>query len=46
VGVLERSFNSETAGSWNLDYLFEAPLSGSVDRTDSIIKLTDILDCQ
>jgi hypothetical protein len=46
VGVLERSFTSETAGSWNLDYLFMAPLSGSVDRTDSIVKLTDNLECQ
>jgi hypothetical protein len=46
VGVLERSFASETAGSWNLDYLFMTPLSGSVNRTDSIIKLTDLLECQ
>jgi hypothetical protein len=46
VGVLERSFNSETAGSWTLDYLFNPPLSGSVNRTDQIIKLTDELDCQ
>jgi subtilisin family serine protease len=45
VGVLERSFASETAGSWTLDYLFEAPLSGGVQRTDSIVKLTDTLAC-
>jgi len=46
VGVLERSFDSETSGSWALDYMFGAPLSGSVERTDSIIKLTDEMECQ
>ena len=46
VGVLERSFDSESTGSWTLDYLFNSPLSGSVKRTDQIIKLTDELDCQ
>jgi hypothetical protein len=45
VGVLERSFSSETAGTWNLDYLLMAPLAGSVDRTDPIVKLTDVLEC-
>ena len=46
VGVLERSFDSESTGSWTLDYLFNSPLSGSVKRTDQIVKLTDELDCQ
>jgi subtilisin family serine protease len=46
VGVLERSFSSENTGSWTLDYLFESPLSGSVERTDQIIKLTDTLSCE
>jgi hypothetical protein len=45
MGVLTRNFSSETAGSWTLDYLFQAPLSGSVERSDQIIKLTDTLDC-
>jgi len=45
MGVLTRSFSSETAGSWTLDYLFREPLGGSVQRTDQIIKLTDTLDC-
>jgi len=45
VGVLSRVFSSETTGSWTLDYLFQAPLSGSVERTDQIIKLTETLDC-
>ena len=39
-------FDTETTGSWTLDYLFKSPLSGSVKRTDQIIKLTDELDCQ
>jgi subtilisin family serine protease len=46
VGVLNRSFDSETSGSWTLDYLFNSPLSGSASRTDQINKLTDTLDCQ
>jgi hypothetical protein len=46
VGVVERSFDSEAAGSWTLDYLFQSPLSGSVDRTDPIVKLTDLIGCQ
>lgn len=45
VGVLERTFLSETEGNWTLDYLLQAPLSGSVKRTDSIMKLTDRMDC-
>ncbi len=46
VGVLARSFSSETAGSWTLDYLLVPPLSGSVERTDQIIKLTDTIPCE
>jgi subtilisin family serine protease len=46
VGVLERSFSSETEGSWTLDYLFASPLSGSVERTDQIVKLTDTITCE
>ena len=45
MGTLQRSFDSESTGSWTLDYLFEPPLSGSVERTDPIVKLTDRLDC-
>jgi hypothetical protein len=39
MGTLQRTFSSETTGSWTLDYLFEPPLSGSVERTDQIVKL-------
>ena len=46
VGVVSRSFSSENAGSWTLDYLFAAPLGGSVERTDSIVKLTDEMACE
>jgi len=46
VGVLERSFSSETAGSWTLDYLFASPLSGSVERTDQVVKLTGTIACE
>ena len=46
VGVLERSFSSETEGDWTLDYLFAPPLSGSAERTDQIVKLTETLPCE
>jgi subtilisin family serine protease len=46
VGVVSRSFSTENAGSWTLDYLFEAPLGGSVERTDSIVKITDTMACE
>ena len=46
VGLLERTFDSNTGGSWTLDYVFEPPLGGSVTRTDSIIKLTNDIQCQ
>ena len=46
VGMLERSFSSETEGSWTLDYLLLPPLSGSVQRTDQTLKLTQSLVCE
>jgi hypothetical protein len=46
VGLLSRSFSNEAEGSWTLDYVFEAPLSGSAQRSESIAKLTDRMDCQ
>jgi len=46
VGVLSRDFTSETAGSWNLNYMFAAPLEGDVDRTDNIVKITDTIACE
>jgi hypothetical protein len=46
VGVLDRSFSSESAGQWTLDYLFQSPILGSVTRTDSIQKLTNAIRCE
>jgi subtilisin family serine protease len=46
VGTAVRTFTDESHGSWTLDYMFDSPLSGSVDRTDSIVKLTERIDCQ
>ena len=46
VGVLARSFSSESSGSWTLDYLFNSPLSGSTERTDQIVKLTERINCE
>jgi hypothetical protein len=45
VGLLERQFASENDGTWTLDYLLNPPLSGSVQRQDSIVKLTATIAC-
>jgi subtilisin family serine protease len=46
VGTVTRTFDSESAGSWTLDYLFNAPLSGTASRTDQVMRLTHTLECQ
>jgi len=46
VGMFTRDFASEDKLSWNLNYVLNAPLSGSVDRTDEAEKLTLRLACQ
>ena len=46
VGVFTRTFSDESTASWTLDYLLNAPLSGSVIRTDSVVKLTNTLVCE
>lgn len=45
VGMVTRGFDSETEGSWTLDFVLEPPLVQSIDRTDSIVKLSDTLAC-
>lgn len=45
VGVLTRSFSSETQGSWTLDYIMDPPLSGVVQRSNDVVKITDRMDC-
>jgi len=46
VGTLERGFDNDTNGFWTLDYRFDQPPSGTVNRTDQVIKLTQTLECQ
>jgi len=46
MGVLTRAFRGETTGTWTLDYLLQPPLSGDVERTDQIVKLTGTLECR
>ncbi|MBT8039152.1 MAG: S8 family serine peptidase [Gammaproteobacteria bacterium] len=46
VGTLGRGFDSETSGFWILDYSFDAPPSGTVERTDEVIRLTDPIECE
>lgn len=45
VGVFNRDFVSEDSLIWNLDYVLMAPLSGSIDRSDDVGKLTFPLAC-
>jgi subtilisin family serine protease len=45
VGVFTHDFASETNGNWTLNYLFNLPLMGNVERTDDILKFTDNLPC-
>ena len=40
VGVLTREYIDEDNMNWNLNYVLNAPLSGSQDRSDNVIKLT------
>ncbi len=46
VGVFSREFSDESNVSWTLDYLLNAPLSGSINRTDEAVKLTVPIQCQ
>ncbi len=46
AGLMTRTFSSETAGNWTLDYLFNPPLAGDVNRTEDIFKITDTLPCE
>jgi len=45
VGLFSRDFASEVDMNWTLDYVFNSPLSGSVDRTDDTRKLTEPVAC-
>jgi hypothetical protein len=46
VGTLTRAFTDETSGSWTLFYDLNSPLAGTVNRTESIVRITDQLPCQ
>ena len=46
MGVFTRFFEDESTASWTLDYVFEPPLSGTVTRTNDVVKLTNPLVCE
>lgn len=46
VGSVSSSFDSESQGSWTLDYTFDNPVTGTVNRTDGTLKITDRMDCE
>jgi hypothetical protein len=45
VGLLTPQFSSDSAGNWNLNYLLTTPLMGNINRSDGIIKLSDVRAC-
>ena len=45
VGVFTRDYASETSMTWNLDYMLNAPLVSSTNRTDDTVKITTPLVC-
>ena len=46
VGMLDLGFTDEFTGFWTLDYEFIAPPTGSVQRTDQVIRLSEPVDCE
>jgi hypothetical protein len=46
IGMVTRSFDGETSGSWTLDFVLEPPLMQSIDRSDDIVKLSDTISCE
>ncbi|MCP4046466.1 MAG: S8 family serine peptidase, partial [Gammaproteobacteria bacterium] len=46
AGVFTREFTSESTMNWNLDYALNAPLSGSINRSDETTKLTAPVVCE
>ena len=46
VGLFTRTLIDENNMDWNLNYLLVPPLSGSVDRSDSTMKLTTPVACE
>ena len=46
VGNVQRTFNNENAGNWTLNFDLDSPLNQSINRSDSIIKLSDPFACE
>lgn len=44
VGTFTRNFTNETSGSWTLNYQAFTPVQ-SINRTDSIVKISDKIQC-
>lgn len=45
VGLLTTTYANQQQGTWTLDYVLDAPLSGNVTRTDAVQKLTEVMAC-
>ncbi len=46
VGIFSIDYSGENDAGWNLDYVLAPPLSGSINRSDTVGKLTALLGCQ
>ena len=45
VGLLGFEYTGTSSAEWNLDYMLNNPLSGDIDRDDTVVKLSDIRAC-
>ncbi|MDX2417766.1 MAG: S8 family serine peptidase [Xanthomonadales bacterium] len=46
VGVFELDYSDEDSANWNFNYILNSPLSGTVNRTDDVDKLTTPIACE
>jgi hypothetical protein len=46
VGMVDRTFDDESNGSWTLEFELEPPLSQMIERTDDVKKVSDANICK
>jgi subtilisin family serine protease len=45
IGAILVTYDDNGSGNWTMDFNFDDPLSGSFQRSDDIVRLTDELSC-
>ncbi len=46
AGNISYAFGTEISGNWTLNLDLDSPLAQSIDRADSVVKLSDALSCE